>query len=65
MSLPKRYLEGLCYPATRLEALKHALARGADDRTVGALRRLPNRYYRNFQDLAAELERAAKVRRAA
>ena len=64
MSSPKQYLEGLRYPATRLEALRHALSRGATDRTVGALRRLPDREYWSFEDLAAHLERSQPERRA-
>jgi len=66
MSFPKKYLEGLRYPTTRRDALRHALSRGADDRAVGALRRSAERDYWNFDDLSAELERSTqRSRRAA
>ena len=66
MSYPKKYLEQLRYPANRLEALRHALSRGADDRMVGALRRLPEREYRSLADLEGELDSAhARGRRPA
>lgn len=66
MSFPKKYLEGLRYPTTRRDALRHVLARGADDLVVGALRRLPERDYWNFADLLGEIERGApRIRRAA
>jgi len=65
MSSPKKYLEGLHYPATRLDALRHALSRGADDRMVGALRRLPEKEYWTFEYLTAELERSSRAARRA
>jgi hypothetical protein len=66
MSFSNKYLEGLCYPTTRRDALRHALSRGADDRVIGTLRRLAERDYWNVADLSAELERSTqRIRRAA
>ena len=58
MSSAMKYLQGLRFPATRLEALRHALSRGADERIVGALRRLPEREYWSLDGLASELDRS-------
>lgn len=41
----QKYLAGLRYPACKHNVLVCALQRGADERVIGALRRIPDRWY--------------------
>ena len=41
----QKFLGGLRYPARKDEVLERARERGADERVMGALRRLPDRPY--------------------
>ena len=55
----QKYLGGLSYPAHKVAILERALEKGADDETMRALRRLPERVYESPISLSCEVGRAA------
>jgi hypothetical protein len=56
-------LVGVAYPATPRALAAHALGQGAPDVAVTALEQLPERRYRNFADVAEQLDQGHEDRR--
>jgi hypothetical protein len=56
-------LVGVKYPATPRTLAVHALDQGAPDVAVATLEQLPEREYRNFADVAEQLDQGHEDRR--
>ena len=51
----QKYLAGLRYPACREQIVSRALEKAADERVIGVLRALPNRWYRSPAELSSQI----------
>jgi hypothetical protein len=53
--LLSKYLHGLNFPADKENVVKHAESNQADNKVVGALKKLPPGVYKNINDIAAKI----------
>lgn len=54
-------LEGIPFPASKVQILVYAGEHGAGDDTMGKLQALPVRQYDNIEEIGARLEEAQDV----